>query len=580
LFLDGWIFMFRRLSSVLAVLSLLIFSASPSGASAAGLEQRSSINPTTYQVMAGTGLAKVGSKSHVAIWTQADAANELDLYVAPIDSAGQFGTTKRLFKIDSPFMANPSFSFSTDSKGRLALGMSVIRKIGSSYISSVYVWFTNDGLNWSTPVMVAPEYVDSEGCVQLEGGCGYAQVQLLFGSKDLLALVYAKVKPGGAYSVLATSSANGVTWATPTVLDQASAGVNWLHSSGQIQLTAVGDSILAQFNVYQGGAWTLGSSGIFDQHAPAWSALETRESSTTFGETHSAVTPDMGLASFTWTYTQTSVDLRYAKWDSKTKTWGATSTVYSCACQYIESSYKPAAAYKSSINFMWVENVANTAPAMKMLTLTNGSNPSVVTLKQTADTGQRLYVVANYFANDGTQSLMFVSSADSATFVGNVANGVLGTPTQVPQASPWVYSIDIDIDAASNVSVLYLTQDPVADIFTLSYQSDLRGSAPVATGATKVTGKATVKSKLTGAGPKFASLSGVSVSKYQWYACIKQVKKASVSLPQTCKPIKGATKSSYVITKTDSKKFILLAVSSSNIVGTTTSFSASTLAVK
>jgi hypothetical protein len=99
-------------------------------------------------------------------------------------------------------------------------------------------------------------------------------------------------------------------------------------------------------------------------------------------------------------------------------------------------------------------------------------------------------------------------------------------------------------------------------------------------GALKVLGKSKVKAKLTASALSFKSISGASAAAYQWYSCIKAVKKAPTTAPKTCKVIKGATKAQYVAAKTDVKKYLMVATSSSNVVGKTTVFSASTAVVK
>lgn len=552
----------------------------PASAAPHDYVQKSEVNPTKVQ-STGAGLGRVANGGHVAIWSQADTEGEFDIYTAPIDAAGTFGTPKRLLKLESPFMAQPAFSWSTNSKGQLALAMSTVSKVDDTYTSNIYVWFTTDGSRWSVPVQPVPEYVTKDGCVQLAGGCGYAQAQVRYGSKDLLALVFAKVGAGSAYTVQATSSLDGVSWANPSILEKASLGVSWLESRNQITIDAAGDSIVAQFPVYQNPVWKLGATSLDDQAHPSWSALDIRDSAVGLGETHSTVTPSGDLASFTWAYSSEGVSLHYALWNSQTQTWGSIQNVYTCGCQYIEASSSPVANFGDQTTIIWAETSANTPTDLKMLTLKKDGTFNAVSLRQVAGTGgNNVWAPYNVYAKDGTQTIFFIDAPTSHIYSANVVNEALVDVQQVPQASQWIYSIDFIHEANSNISLLYLTQDPVADVFHLAYIREDRASKPVASASAAVSGTAKVGKALAASAVTFSSVSGVGTTTYQWYSCTKQVKAASAGVPSSCKPIKGATKASYKLAKADAKKFILVKLTNGNGVGTTTLVSKSTAAVK
>lgn len=571
--------MFRKIFSTVVVLLLFVGGSAPARAADQNLVQKSVINPTKYK-NAGAALANVGKNEHVAIWMQENSPTELTLQTAAINSSGTLSPAKQLFSIDSAFMANPRFSWATNSKGQLAVSMAVVTKNADVYTSNIYVWFSNDGSNWSSPIRPLPEYRASEGCDQLSGGCGYTQAELAFGSKDLLALVFAKVLPGGGNQVLATTSNDGVTWANVTVLDEKALSTAWMMSPNQISLVRVGDSIVVQFPTYIAGAWSIASSSIDDQRLPSWSAVNYRESEVTLGETRNAVTSAGDLASFTWVYGQSGVSLHYTLWNAQTRTWSSIQNLYTCNCQYIEASDSPVASSGTKTSIIWAEISQGTPPIMKMLTIEAGKSPVVSTLKESAAQGQNIWVVENAYAKDGTQNVLFVSAVDSATLMAKVVGGALSGATAIPQASAWVYSVDFAMDMKANISILYVTQDPVADVFNLAYLEQRRESAPVAKGVLKVSGTPKVKAKLTASGLDFTSISGVSTTGYQWFACTKKVSSAPKALPSTCKAIKGATKATYTLAKADTGRFLLVAVSSANEVAKVTKYSQATGPVK
>jgi len=97
--------------------------------------------------------------------------------------------------------------------------------------------------------------------------------------------------------------------------------------------------------------------------------------------------------------------------------------------------------------------------------------------------------------------------------------------------------------------------------------------APTVTSSAAVTGTAKVGQKLvavtgawTGTSPKFG---------YQWFAC-KAAGKAGQTVPTGCAAIKGATKSAFVLTKSQKGQFVRVRVVGSNALGSATSVSAGT----
>jgi hypothetical protein len=152
--------------------------------------------------------------------------------------------------------------------------------------------------------------------------------------------------------------------------------------------------------------------------------------------------------------------------------------------------------------------------------------------------------------------------------------------TSIPLDLNYNYQSSLAEDSKGNLTMIsHWVADQGSNQTLVTYQK-ARASAPMPAGALKVAGKAKVKAKLTVNAVPFKSISGASAAAYQWYSCTKAVKKAPTTAPKTCKVIKGATKSQYVAAKTDVKKYLMVATSSSNVVGKKTVFSASTAVVK
>lgn len=98
-------------------------------------------------------------------------------------------------------------------------------------------------------------------------------------------------------------------------------------------------------------------------------------------------------------------------------------------------------------------------------------------------------------------------------------------------------------------------------------------NAPAVTSSAAVTGVARVGQKLTAT---IGTWTGTSVKmSYQWFAC-KSGGKASQTVPQGCAAIKGASKSSFTLTKGQKGQFMRVRVVGSNALSSAASISAAT----
>ena len=118
---------------------------------------------------------------------------------------------------------------------------------------------------------------------------------------------------------------------------------------------------------------------------------------------------------------------------------------------------------------------------------------------------------------------------------------------------------------------------------TMSFHSASKGAiiprviAPKNTVAATISGTAQVSRVLTASNGTW--IESPAEFGYQWYQCSKAVKKASTKLTKGCKLIANQTDSTYQLTSSDARKFVLTRVSASNNAGSASVFTATAGAV-
>ena len=115
----------------------------------------------------------------------------------------------------------------------------------------------------------------------------------------------------------------------------------------------------------------------------------------------------------------------------------------------------------------------------------------------------------------------------------------------------------------------------VASLSTTASTVGISQSAPIIVTAPSVAGTRITGNELSVSAGSWA-MYPASGSTYQWYRCTSTVSAAVTSLPGSCSVVDGATSSTYMQTADDAGKYVTVATSRSNTLGSSTVWSVST----
>jgi hypothetical protein len=245
------------------------------------------------------------------------------------------------------------------------------------------------------------------------------------------------------------------------------------------------------------------------------------------------------------------------------------------------------------------------------------TKPGIATF--TIDIGHQQYTVTQAFTTSdanirsvaavATSQIADVSAATktvSFKVVDRFGNGYAGVPVSLAVSrsngsgsnssatsdANGLVSVDVPSTGSAGVDTVTATIDAqsgtqIGDAANVDYgiaasatsaTSEIRWGALTNTAVAKVTGKAKVGSKLTVSNGTWTGVTPTLT--YTWYSCSATSAAATVTSAK-CKVITGATKSTYVLPKTQVGKFVRASVKATNAVTTDgiTSFSATTAKV-
>jgi hypothetical protein len=362
--------------------------------------------------------------------------------------------------------------------------------------------------------------------------------------------------------------------------------MEWSERFGSncIKLTATAAGALATWCLYNAvdGSRQLWSARMPDSSRPFWLAPvnDSNSAANTWVEGVELFKKSNGDVVRTfWQENGTSPVLKLMTWSSVTRTWSAPSIVYTAPSAWIQTS---ASAAKGKLNALaWVETSNGSDDVLRALVFNDGVAGTVSTLRAAVGDGTgNTALFALSVSSDQTVSAAIWNYSIRQALLLEKSPGAEAVSTSIPLDLNFNYQAALAEDSKGNLTLIshwVADQGPAQTLVT--YQK-ARASAPMPAGALKIAGQAKVKAKLTASAVSFKSISGASAAAYQWYSCTKVVKKAPTTAPTTCKVIKGATKSQYVVNKADAKKYLMVTTSSSNAVGKKTVFSASTAVVK
>lgn len=577
--------MFKKILAVFAALAIVVAGV-PAAQAAGSLTQTDKDGVANYVESQNLQLVQISDTLTVALWPE--RANSGYSYksavVSPDGLLGQaieFGTSSDL-DMDS------NMKFAVSPNGLLSVVYKYSRDDGNnSKTSSLRVVFTDDGVNWSAPIMTLPiESSDSYCGPMFHSGCGYEAKGLIYDNLGHLVLLATLARDNEDSSMMAATSVDGVVWSNPTTLQTAQMQMEWseIFGSDCIRLTATLKGAIASWCNYNAvnGSRQLWSARMPDSSHPFWLAPvnDSNSDAGTWVEGMQLFKTSNGDVVRTfWQESGSQPVLKLMTWSNVARTWSAPSIVYTAPSSWIQTS---ASTSNGKLNAIaWVETSNGSDDVLRALVFNDGVAGTVSTLRAAVGDGAgNTALFALSVSPDQTVSAAIWNYSIRQAVLLEKAPGADTVSTSIPLDLSYNYQAALAEDSKGNLTMIsHWVADQGPDQTLVTYQK-ARASAPMPAGALKVAGKAKLKAKLTASTVAFKSISGASAAAYQWYSCTKVVKKAPTTAPKTCKAIKGATKAQYVVNKADAKKFLLVAASSSNVLGKKTVFSASTAVVK
>jgi len=577
--------MFKKLLPIFTALAL-VFSLTPAAQAAGSLTQTDKDGVANYVESQNLELVKVTDSLTVALWPERGDSG----YVyksAVVSGEGLLGQAIE-FGASSDLDMYSNMKFAVSPSGLLTVVYKYSRDDGNDTTSpSLRVVFTDDGVHWSAPIMAVPiESTNSRCDMMMDFGCGYEAKSLIYDSLGHLVLLATLSREREEASMIATTSVDGVMWSNPTTLQTGQFAMGWSERFGNdcINLTSTSVGALATWCLYNAvnGSQQLWSARMPDSNHPFWLSPvndANSDAGTWVKQVKLFKKSNGDVVRTFWQENGTSPVLKLLTWSSVTRTWSAPSIVYTAPSAWIQTW---AHAYQGMLNALaWVETSNGSDDVIRALVFKDGVAGPVSTLRAAVGDGTgNTGLFALSVSSDQTVSAAIWNYSIRQAFLLEKSPGADAVSTSIPLDLNYNYQAALAEDSKGNLTMIshwVADQGPAQTLVT--YQK-ARASAPMPAGSLKVAGKPKVKVKLTASTVSFTSISGASAAAYQWYSCTKAVKKAPTTAPKTCKVIKGATKAQYLATKADVKKYLMVATSSSNVVGKTSVFSASTAVVK
>lgn len=558
--------MLRKLVSTLTIFALALVGlsqASPTSAASFGPTVVGSSGNLSFNI-------PLDEEKAMVIWRDGSSSpNTLKSSILHAD-----GTVTDEATIYSP-PANFYFSISTSSAwakmrdGSIVLTWTI--KNSSTGRSEVMVGFSDNAIEWSLPQTVSSGNFDTNS-IDCFVRCGFLDSHIASDGLGRIAVQF--VTSSGyedASSLVQYFSTDGVSWSPPSY---PSVNFDYIHSADIVGLPLGGFvASWAAFNDSNHNRFANRTVG----KTSAWTVPQLL--STTYqvdgAETIFLVTaPDE--ITFLFATSPNDTD-RYAivarRLSLKTMIWAPEQTILvTGTAGWLNGSIRADVAPDGTVA-VGVASALNGEPVSYLHFNTfKGTVIGTKTVPVTFDEqGSALTAV---FANpNGSYSLIYHSGNGPSKLLTLSANQQAETTTlEFGAGQTWessaVRSTHGNIFMASNMQVV------------VKALSIVRASKPTLGAQPSVNGTRAVGKKLTSTLASFLSFNGVGLNTYQWYACSAAVPANTTSLPSRCAPIAKATKNSFTVTAKQKGKFITLAISNTNAVGTNTVFTPAAAKVK
>lgn len=429
--------------------------------------------------------------------------------------------------------------------------------------SSVYIAGTSDGENWSNPVEVFPDTPISGGSMcMMMFRCGFSKPLLAVDKTGLLALSVTFQSDYSNETQYVKTSLGGNSWSPSTVI---SSGSNFIGDTRTLEAlpnggimstwTEFGNSDpVTKFMTVTGGAvnfWTRPktvSTGNFQNI-----------------KNYLVQTDPTHLSLFFGSYSNSNTAVSMQKYDINTGVWSAPVDVITATNGYVYNNFRVDANSNFGVTVATGISTNGTPEAKAYQVSINNSVVGQQSVVEANNVNQSLAVEGVHTNEDGSSYMLVNGQTSTISKVLHVVSG--NTASSEPLVGLTGTTYEAKTAVSKNGTFFSIANNGSSDIQAVAY---VTASVPVATGAITIGGLVKNGKTLTAKLPVFGGVSGPGKLSIQWYACTSKITGIQTSVPVGCAPIAKATTAKFKATSKQKKKYLAVAVTSSNAIGTTT----------
>ena len=563
--------MLRKLVS-----AIIVFALATIGLSAASPAQAAGTFSPTVALPEAAGYAAsipLGDDAQLKLWQGSDD-NGHYLKTGILHSDGTWSNQPDLAtgSTSTNFLVWGESSWAVSQEGTIAFTWIQSTRNNSTTTSVSYIAYTDDGIDWSAPVQVlAPRVATGSSMDCMMMGCGYNSLKLSIDSKGTLAAI-ANFRDGGNSSLIVSTSLDGANWSSPTELESATGwgGGYYLNIA---PLPTGG--FLAAWVVSTGETQSFKFSTMSPTNFNFWKRPKVLGSAQSLDVAPLLIQTDLTHLSLFYMTGNPAPVLRQQLYDLTSKTWGVPTSILTPPWDLIGSSLQISMGknWQGAIGVGLVRNGAQEARAY--IVELNNSVPSEAKLvKSVAEQAMTIDAIRVNFDDSIT---MMMSGTNRPANIMTFKAGVQVSDENIPNTpASQVYSFIVTVSPSGNFFIAGNVNLGTSQIYEgIVYRA---ASAPIPVGTLKLTGLAKTGQTVTSKIPTFTGVSNIGTTRIQWYSCTTKTATVQLTIPLTCAAIPKATALKFKVTTKQKNKYLGVAVSNTNAVGTATLFS--TLAAK
>lgn len=453
--------------------------------------------------------------------------------------------------------------------------------------STVFVRSTLNGITWTDPVVALAEkhHTSTESCLAL-GSCYYKQVNLEISPSGRHA-VAASVTSAGNSEMYASASPDGATWQDASTI--ASSGrFNCLARA--TALASYSDGFVFVFKECSGRIRPRLLYSVWSNTTESWSGVKLLDQPLDDSNLYSTPglwltpAPSGGIRVLWWHESDNALpklnysSLRTSVWNPATDSWSQQSTVVGAPNVLMGASLVTSPT-TGDTRFVWYEGMSGEGKVRSVKIVAGVLQPAVDVF---TDSSLSFY---NYHGatlqDNGCLSTYFALNATNGVIESTVCGTGPATKRTIADASVTDTYLGVGLNSSESAIVLIWQNSAGASTYRVAVRP--RFTVTIVPNVVKypvVKGVARVGQRLQLDRATFVTPLGSRSLVYQWFRCTKAVTSVAKVKPTVCSPITGATKNTYLIGKSDLKKYLVVMMGTAYSGGNLKAYSKSTLVVK